>query len=313
MFKKIFHWKTLLISMSAISVLFVAMVFFLNTATGEVVYSKIFPGNVLVKGNIYVADHPSGNQGTTTSITGLPKLKLVALGTLTDASDASGETRVYLDDSPTGEWTNVGTPVTLTADTDIYRAGANSLKVAFTSAAVAGNGAIGTIGANDDLEVDDSIGFWIYSTDRLAAGDLYVQTVDTGPVLTNFNLPAVSAKKWTWVEIDISSLAAGNGDDVSDLNILLSTAGATNHGAFTIYLDAMYKWAVADEEALAVNIVSDGVLSVIMSIEAFGTDNVAIQGVEHTNYFTHYEATNDFIVGMSDNSTYDGLAFVAYK
>ena len=309
MFKKIFHWKTLLISMSAISVLFIAMVFFFNTAMGEVIYSKIFPGNILVKGNIYVADHTSGNQGTTTSITGLPKLKLVALGALTTANT---ETVEYLDDSPTGEWTAVGTPVTLTADTDIYRAGANSLKVAFTSAAVAGNGAIGTIGANDDLEANESIGFWIYSTERLIAAEFYIQTVDATNT-TNFSLPAISAKKWTWVEIDISGLVPGDGDIVTDLNFLMAASGATNHGAFNIYLDAMYKWDADDEEALGVDIVSDGVLSVLMSIEASGTNNVVIQAVEHTNYFTHYEATNDFIVGITDNNAYDGLAFVAYK
>ena len=309
MFKKIFHWK-IIFPMSVIFILFAALVFFLNSAVGEVVYSKIFPGNVLVKGNIYVADHPNGgNQGTTTSITGLPKLKLVALGALTDAS---AETVLYLDDSPIGEWNAVGTPVTLTAVTDIYRAGTNSLKIAFTSAAVAGNGAIGTIGADDDLEANESIGFWIYSTERLVAGEFYIQTVDATNT-TDFDLPAISAKKWTWIEIDISGLTPGDGDVVTDLNFLMATTGATNHGAFAIYLDTMYKWDAADEEALGEDIVSDGVMSVLMSIEAFGTNNVTIQAVEHTNYFTHYEATNDFIVGITDNDLYDGLAFIAYK
>jgi hypothetical protein len=121
-----------------------------------------------------------------------------------------------------------------------------------------------------------------------------------------YNIPALTAANvWTWLEVDISDLAAGSGDSIGDVAILMSAQGEGALGAVSVYVDIAYVWDAAGEEALGVAIQQDGVLGVI------NTESGASL-VELTDYIVHYEATVDFIVYITDQSSADIAVLAAY-
>lgn len=255
-------------------------------------------------------DATGGNAGAKTELIGLPRIKLVATGT---ATNGATETTSYTDDSSAGEYAPVDADVTeAEGSTDtIARVGSSSYKAAFAATAAANDGFKRTITA-DNLEANESIGFWIYSSATLAAGDLQILLTDDGGA-RNFNVPAVAtANKWTWVEVDVSSLAAGTGDAVTEFGITLTTQGATALGAFTVYVDGVWKWDATDEEALGAAIQQDGVLSVAAVATAAGSANTPLAPVENTDFFVHYESGSDFIVWISDQSANSAVVLIAY-
>jgi len=252
-----------------------------------------------------------GNAGAKNEISGLPRVTLAALGAMTNGTT---ETTLYIDDSPAGEWSAVtaGTSVVVSGDTAIYRGGTTSLKAAFTVDAVADEGVTSAI-TPDDLEANESIGFWVYSSVTLASGDLALELTDDAPAQRVFAIPAVTtANKWHWVELDISALTGGTGNVISAVSVVLTSQGETALGAFNLYLDDMYKWDAADEITLGTAIIQDGVLSVLGVLTAAAGDNTMVALVEGTAYFVHYQASNDAIVMITDQSTYSGMALVAY-
>ena len=324
MFKKLFDkfsmGKKILLALTIMIFTLSAVFVFFSTNLGAVAYEKFYRGNVLIWGvlhtteDVTVYSHKTGNAGARNEIQGLPKVKLVSLGALSDGSDATGETRVLLDDSPTGEWTEVdaGTAVLLTADTTYYKVGANSLKIALTASAVAGDGAICTAGAEDDWTANELLGFWIYSTENLAVTDFYLQVVDA-TANTNYDLPAAIVKNvWTWAQIDISGLAGGTGDTVSDVNFLMSATGATNLAAVNVYLDFMVKWDADEDYDLGENLITDGLLSMLPSTTPPGTTTM-VTTVEYTDFFLSTRSGDDFIVIMDDESANSGIALIAYQ
>lgn len=255
------------------------------------------------------AEGTGGNLGAKNELSGLPRLKLYSMGTGTNGST---ETTSYLDDSPAGEWTAVDSDVTVSASTTYARVGSTSLALAFASTAAAADGAYIDI-TNDDLESNESIGFWIYSDTALTAGwlTLVIDDTDASPDLA-INFPAVTANAWQWVEIDISALTGGNGNVTDKIKVLLSTAGATGLGAFNVYLDGMYKWDASDEEALGDSIITDGVLSVVAIATAAGSANTASNLVAGTDFFVHYQAGSDAIVWITDQSAASTLCLYSY-
>ena len=265
----------------------------------------------LTGGDLTLADDPTGgNAGAKNQLSALPKLAFVSLNTMTNGTT---ETVTYMDDSPIGEWTQVTVtaPPTLTDDATYYRIGAKSLKMAWGATAVDGDGTTHTI-TNDNLEANESIGFWFYTDTALEAAWLELVITDDGGART-FNFPAVATiNVWTWIEIDVSALAAGTGDICSAVLILMSAAGEAGLGAFNCYVDGMWKWDAADEEALGQSIKDYGVLGVITVTDAAAGANRQLTIVENTDFFVHYESGVDFIVTVTDQSTFAGLAVVAY-
>ena len=309
MFKKLFNLKVVLL-FTVVLLSFSTFLMF-NPAVSEVIYSNFSQGNHLFKGNIYVAPmKDGGNQDLHTAITGQPNQSILAIGTLLDGSTT---TICWLDSDETG-WTATNARTTITSDEDVYRvddAGDSSLGIAFASNAVAGDGATGTGGFGDqDLSANDSFGFWLYTDGNIRAGDFEIELVDVGGGGTA-NIPAVKNRIWTWVECDISGIATKNA--VSDVLINITAAGAAAHAVINLYVDNMYTWDAAVESALGVDLVDNGVLSVIAVLTAAGSNNTFVARTEWTNYFTHYEDGNDFIVDMTDNSTYTAIAFLAFK
>jgi len=260
-------------------------------------------------GDITINAHSTGNAAATNALVGLPQVKFVALGTMTNASTENIE---YTDDTPDGEWTAVDASCVVSADTTYYRVGSKSLKLAFAAGAAADDGATTDI-TNDNLEANEFVSMWVYSTANLAAGDVNLFVDDT-TVDTDFDFPAITAGVWTWVDIDISALTGGSGDVVDKIGITLSTAGAASLGAFDLYVDLMYKWDQDNDENLGVNLVTDGVLGLMTIATASGTANTPAIATYGTNYFVYYgSSTDDCIVGIGDNSANSGVALVAYQ
>jgi hypothetical protein len=253
-------------------------------------------------------DMTGGNAGAKNEMIGLPRITFVELLTGTNGTT---ETAGYIDTTPTGEWAEVdaGGNITVTADTTIYRHTANSLKLAFT-AVITAEGVDGTI-AQDDLSGNESLGFWIYSTEALTAGDFVVTLDDTDGEDQGYDVPAMSAEVWTWIELDISGCDA-NCNTVDGVQFLATEQGAASLTAVDVYLDGMYKWDADDEEDLGLSIVQDGVINVLTIPTAAGTANTWGVAVENVDFFVNYADGADGIVWITDQSTVQALAFVAY-
>lgn len=253
-----------------------------------------------------------GDAGARNTIEGLFKIKMVTLGVL---SNGSNTINTAIDESPAGEWTATSN-VTDSTDSTIFRHESNSLKLVFTTSAVAGNGADNPLGGGDEAwDAEESVGMWMYCNQVMTAGWVVLETVDATATNT-WNFPAIAvANKWTWVEIDISGATANEVDVITDIGFDLSSAGATQTAisAITCYFDEMYIWSLADEEALGVNLVQDGVLSVMDAIDGQGSANKFTVMAEHTDYFVHYQSGNDAIVMIADESANAAIALVAYR
>jgi len=230
---------------------------------------------------------------------------------LLTGTNGTTETAAYIDTTPTGEWAEVdaGGNITVTADTTIYRHTTNSLKIEFTSV-VTPDGVDGTI-AEDDMSGNESLGFWIYSTEALTSGDFAVTLDDTDGTDQSYDVPAVGAEVWTWVELDISGCDA-NCNTVDGVQFLATEQGAGNLTAVDIYLDGMMKWDADDEETLGLAIVQDGVINVLTIPTAAATDNTWGVAVENVDFFINYADGADGLVWITDQSAVQALAFVAY-
>ncbi len=248
-----------------------------------------------------------GNLGAKNEFIGLPRIKLIALGT---GVNGATETTSYMDDSPANEWTAYNANTTVADDPARVRVGSNALAISFLVAAVDNDGAYIDI-VNDDLEANESIGFWIYASEALDAGDLDILIDDTDASPDqSYDVPAVAQNVWTWVEVDISALAAGTGNVTDKIGVVLKDAAG--HGAFEVRIDGMMKWDLDNEEALSTAILNDGVISVLSVVTHENQPNTQSVPVEWTDYFVHYETGNDAIVWMTDQSASSAVALVAY-
>jgi len=256
-----------------------------------------------------------GNLGASNAFTGIVNSSLVTFGTMTNGA-ATAKTKALMDDTPAAEFSavTVGVAPTDTQDASIARKGTNSLKLAWPAASVAGDGVQWAAFSAEDWTTEESVGFWVYTTVSLAAGDLTFVIVDSTADHA-FDIPAVPvANKWTWVEIDISALATTDGDAVTNYKILASTAGAAK-GAMNTYVDGGWKWDSTEELALGVDLVdSPGAVRKVMTLVKANTgthDFVAI--AEDTDFFVHSESGNDFLVTITDQSTKTALGLVNHK
>jgi hypothetical protein len=252
------------------------------------------------------ADTTGGNAGVKNEFIGLPRIKLIGGS---GGTNPGGQSISLADDSPEGEFAPVDASVTEAAEAGIYKFGAASYKATWAADSAENDGFVdAALFGNASLEDQESAGLWLYTTVALASGDLQIVITDDGGA-RKFAIPAVATiNKWTWVEIDISSLAAGTGDVCSDFAITMTAQGAaaaTLDAGFVTYFDTGYVWDAPDEEALGVAIQQDGVLGVI------NTESGAPL-VELTDYFVHYESGNDFIVYITDQSAADIAILAAY-
>lgn len=249
-----------------------------------------------------------GNLGDKYRMFGVPNLHYHGCGA---GTDASAETVSYADDSPTGEWAPIDATTT-EAEASVaglyYKEGASAYQMNWLATAVDGSGFVNNI-VNDNLEADSYITILLYTSEPLAAGDLVLVT-DDDTADTEFPISATPAGIWTQKNVDISSLAAGTGDVVEEIQIEISAAGALAHAAFTTYVDYMYKWVDTDKCLLNTGdtMFPDGILGVVG--ETTGTDLVGETATVRTDYFPYYDeaGTTDGIVFITNQSAQAGLS-----
>jgi hypothetical protein len=251
-----------------------------------------------------VGDSTGGNLGAKTEFIGLPRIKLIGVGAGTNPGN---QTIAWMDDSADGEWAPVDASVTEANSTTLVKYGTNAYQTSWAADSVATDGFLdAALGGNASFEDMESVGILVRSDTAWAAGDLTLVLTDDGGART-FNIPAITViDVWTWLEVDITSLDAGTGDIISDVAILMSAQGESALGAFVAVWDIMWTWDLADEEDLGVEIVQDGVLSVVDQSD--GTNLV-----ELTNYIVHYESgSNTHIVWITNESAQYNLILLAY-
>lgn len=261
----------------------------------------------------------NGNAGARNQIIGIPRIKMVGLGLMTNGAAAGKTVLTDIGDSetPATDWTAVDGDTTMSDDATVYRQGTASLKMAVAATADATDGCVNTLATgNQDWTDDESVGFWFYSDSVLTAGDLVFSLVDSVGGEELVNLPAyATANTWQWVELNIGGIANGDKDVITDVGFQLSAAGAAvaAGGAFNVYIDFVVKWDATEEEAAGVNLLADGVLSVTQ-VDATSGGATTVDLVEYTDYFVNYQSGNDVIVTITDLSGVDrvGLALVAY-
>jgi len=262
-------------------------------------------GAVALAADVTMAnDATGGNLGAVNQYIGMPRWTLVDMEAGTNPASQSVS---CIDETPT-EWAAVGVSTTVTADTAYYRQRTNSVKIAFAGG-TDNEGVDGTI-AQVDLTDMETLGFWVYSDAAITAGDVDLTLDDTNGTDQAYSIGAVSAGVWTYVALDINACDA-NCDTTDGIHVLLTTQGAANALLDTnnIYLDEMWFWDDADQEALGQAIVDFGVIGVMTSVTTGAGLGTLVEG---TDYFIHYVSGSDFIVWVTDQSANDNVAFIAY-
>lgn len=274
------------------------------------------PGNYLSVVNTDTGStNPTREVPTFNALEDMLEMDLVTIGTMTNGST---ETTSYMDDDPAswfgGAERGAG-PNPVDSNSTVAKIGTNSLLLQFSADASQSSGVQRTI-VSDDLEANESVGFWFRSSTSLSSGDLILTMLDDTSGTTNdFDLPAVAASAvntWIWTEIDISSLVAPFGDAITEIGIRLSAAGAARLGAFNCYIDGMWKWDADDEETLSHPIRDSGVLTVLTMAYSEAASQAMTKLTENTDYFPHYQTGNDAIVTVTNQSANSGMALVAY-
>jgi hypothetical protein len=267
-------------------------------------------GNKTFDTDLTVLDQADGGDNSNQNIIkGKLGMTVVAMAAGTNGA-AAGKTVVLMDDSPAGEFSATDADVACTTSATYVKAGSNSLKMAVTTAADAGDGCHDPVTL--DFSADEFVGFWIRSSVALAAGDVILDLTDDGGARQT-NIPALNANQWTWVNIGLPALDADK-NTITDISIELSAAGATKAaaGAFDVYVDAMYKWDDTEEEELGNSICLDCVYGVLAVATSAASANTLSNLAMYTDYFIKYTASNEKVVWITDQSANSTVAFIGY-
>lgn len=259
----------------------------------------------------------NGNAGVVNQFIGIPRIKNVGIGTMVNGTTQTVTVDIGDSETPSVDWTAVDADVTVSDDGTYYRQGTASLKLVVATTADDGDGVTNALATgNQDYTDDEAVGFWLYATTTLAAGDLVFSITDSVAGETRTDVPVyATANTWQWTEVDISGVANASKDVITDVGIELSAAGAAvaAGATFDVYVDQVIKWDVADEDSLGTAILADGALSITV-IDATDGGATSVNLVEYTDYVVHYQSGNDAIVMITDQSGADrvGVVLVAY-
>lgn len=271
-----------------------------NVSTSDKTFQ--FPNST---GTLLVYSEPTLTGPVEKTIT-IPAVYLQGTGALTNGTTNTKVT--YIDDSPDGEWTGIDGDVVTSTSSTYYKEGTKSLKVVVAEGASAGDTILNPLGGGDeDWQDRESIGVWVYTDTALSGGDFDFRIYDA-TANTDLDFPAISADIWTWCEIDISGVAAGNKDVITDIAFIYTV----DKGAMNIYFDFLAKWDVADETDLTQNILTDGILSVIANPVAAATAMAWVNQTEYTDFFINYASTDNLVV-ITDESLNCFIMQYAYQ
>jgi len=245
-----------------------------------------------------------GNAGAQNTIQGVPKIDLQGTGQL-----AGTETVEYMDDSPSGEWTDSegNGKVTFANDGTYYKEGSNSLKIIFAADALVEDGAQYTTGQPYDWTTDEYVGLWIYSDIALDANDIAFEYTDDGGERIEL-IGAITVNTWTWVRLTLT-VTDNEKDVISELRIVQKV----DKGAFNLYVDALTKWDAADATALTNNPLQDGILSVLFQTYANTGTHEQTQKSMYAEWFIDWGASTSYFVPIGDQSAYVANVLYAHE
>jgi hypothetical protein len=165
-------------------------------------------------------------------------------GTITAQIQATYEAdATVVDACETNAWT-AGTNVTATLDAAVYKVGAQSVKLAVAAGAGAGQ----ILGYRNftalNMNYSKRIQFWCRSTVTLTAGQMQIRISETnalGGSPIAYNIPAVTANTWTFIDLDATSPTSGTWNDTTATDAILSTGiyQVSDIGAFDMYVDSI--------------------------------------------------------------------------
>jgi hypothetical protein len=131
----------------------------------------------------------------------------------------------------------VNANATVTADTAIFRAGTKSFKAIIADAMAAGTIVASAAITSANLSTFTHLGFWVYSSVALTAGDFQILLDDTASCASPselLNVPAISAAQvntWQYMKVALANPAT----DLAIISVGLKMIN--DKGAMTIYLD----------------------------------------------------------------------------
>ncbi len=276
------------------------------TQNGSSILGDAHTDTVNIKGAPTVTDLDGGDGATFQKLTGRLNIRQAAGVGLVNTG------YLLIEDAETiSDWTATSN-VTQGQNATNFRWGSNSLQLAFSAAAVAGNGSAYTI-SNGNWSGNENLGFWIRTDTALAAGDLVVEITDGTAGAATANVPAVSTTStWTFVTVDISGISDAGKDDVDGFSIELSSQGATALAAFTIQLDNVIKWDNSGDLAIGGTVLDGGMIGVAALTTAEDQANTPVMLAEGTDFWVRPGASA-MLIFITDQSAVSVLATYAVQ
>lgn len=181
------------------------------------------------------------------------------------------------------------------------KVGTSSISITCDGAATDGD-VVAFNNASADFTNVDRVGFWIYSDQTIATGDVLLYGFDgaAGTTINETNIGAAGSSAWVYKTIDISAWAAKG--DIDYLGFSLSAAGAAK--AFTFYIDQMISWDATNSTALVAAPLIGGIVNGYQFGDLAANDHTVVSlGVENTDYVIAYDSTSKaFIPIVADLS-----------
>lgn len=266
-------------------------------------------GSIVADGNLTIpTEATGGNAGAKNEFIGLPRIAMAALGAMGDGPNLS---------EPLVPTVALCAPVGGGAEADdaaIYRdtlTDVTSYRHTFVGAVGLGEGFDCDFGPAPAALNYASVGFWLRSTVAFTDDDLEINLLDAAVVEGDGDLPAYTTPNvWQWMEVDVAAdCGAAACADIDGVELLTTAVDPTIFNDAVIYMDNGAVWIAACEETLGAEIPYDGVLSLLAGVTAGGNTSLL---VEWTNYFVHYQAGNDAVCMIDNQSAAYGMALYAY-
>ncbi len=240
---------------------------------------------------------------------GLPKLGMSIVAALTNALQAEP----LMDDSPAGECAPIGGGAEADDSTN-FQTGAASYKMTFDASVGAAEGVDCTV-AWENTAAIVSFGFWLRSSVTFASGDLEIVLDDgtSAEATEDITITYATADEWVWIEVDVTSDCAVTCAEIDGIFIQTTAQAPTTFNDAVLNIDSGAIWLTGCEQAIGTghDVYVDGVMGVLVAADLAASVNTVTALVEWTDYFVNYQAGNDVICALSDQSANYAIVFHA--
>lgn len=237
--------------------------------------------------DITVLEQYGCNKGNKKYYIGVPKLQM-------DVCEGTNNTGYALieDGEDASDWTATANVIKTTSST-YYRWGSFSILMRALGASNGEGITQDHSGSPLDWSDREYVGMWVLSESILTEGQIYFSLVDTGAGESTVNFPALSPMRWTFVRLDISSLANESKDSITSIGIKIN-----NVNVAIIYLDNIFVWDASSDCALNGDIMPGGMLPNPLSYKMDAGTITAL--VEGTDFWI--DDTDNIMIFITDQS-----------